>query len=112
MMKPILKWSALAAFVITGVPFTVTADDPKLPNIIVIMADDLGWMDLHCQGNQLLDTAHLDRLASQGMRFTDGYAAAPVCTPTRAAMMTGLSLSPWSKNTGIARVLTNPFTSP
>lgn len=59
------------------------------PNVIVIMADDLGWMDLHCQGNDLLDTPNLDRLASQGMRFTDAYAAAPVCTPTRAAMMTG-----------------------
>ena len=61
------------------------------PNIVVIMADDLGWMDLHCQGNSLLDTPHLDRLATQGMRFTDGYAAAPVCSPTRAAMMTGQS---------------------
>ena len=61
------------------------------PNVIVIMADDLGWMDLHCQGNTLLDTPHLDGLASQGMRFTNGYAAAPVCSPTRAAMMTGQS---------------------
>ena len=61
------------------------------PNIIVIMADDLGWMDLHVQGNELLDTPNLDRLAAEGMRFTDAYAAAPVCTPTRAAMMTGLS---------------------
>lgn len=61
------------------------------PNIVLIMADDFGWMDLHCYGNQRLDTPNLDRLARQGMRFTDGYAAAPVCTPTRAAMMTGLS---------------------
>ncbi len=61
------------------------------PNIVLIMADDLGWMDLHCQGNVLLDTPHLDQLASEGIRFTDGYAAAPVCTPTRAAIMTGVS---------------------
>ncbi len=61
------------------------------PNIIVIMADDLGWLDLHCYGNERLDTPNLDRLATQGMRFTDGYASAPVCTPTRAAMMTGQS---------------------
>ncbi len=67
------------------------ATKPRRPNIVVIMADDLGWMDLHCQGNTLLDTPHLDRLATQGMRFTDGYAAAPVCSPTRAAMMTGQS---------------------
>lgn len=61
------------------------------PNIVVIMADDLGWKDLHCYGNELVDTPNLDRLAEHGMRFTDAYAAAPVCSPTRAAMMTGLS---------------------
>ena len=48
-------------------------------------------MDLHCQGNQRFDTPNIDRLASQGMRFTAAYAAAPVCSPTRAAMMTGQS---------------------
>ena len=58
-------------------------------NIILIMIDDLGWMDLHCQGNSRLDTPNLDRLATQSMRFTDAYAAAPVCSPTRAAIMTG-----------------------
>jgi len=61
------------------------------PNIVVIMADDLGWMDLRCQGNPHLDTPCIDSLAAAGMRFTDAYAAAPVCTPTRAAMMTGQS---------------------
>ena len=63
---------------------------PK-PNIVVIMADDLGWRDLHCYGNAQIDTPFLDRLAAEGMRFTDAYAAAPVCSPTRAAMMTGLA---------------------
>ncbi len=61
------------------------------PNIVVIMADDLGWRDLHCYGNEKLDTPALDQLAAEGMRFTDAYAASPVCTPTRAAMMTGQS---------------------
>ena len=61
----------------------------KRPNIVVIMADDLGWMDLHCYGNDRMDTPALDQLAADGMRFTDAYAAAPVCSPTRAAMMTG-----------------------
>lgn len=74
-----------------SVTTSVIAEPPERPNIVVIMADDLGWMDLHCQGNPLLDTPHLDQLASQGMRFTNAYAAAPVCTPTRAAMMTGQS---------------------
>jgi arylsulfatase A len=67
------------------------AADSRKPNIVVIMADDLGWMDLHCYGNKKLDTPSLDRLATQGMRFTNAYAASPVCTPTRAAMMTGQS---------------------
>ena len=59
------------------------------PNILFVMADDLGWMDLACQGNKLVETPHLDRLANQGMRFTSAYAAAPVCSPTRAAVLTG-----------------------
>ena len=66
------------------------AAEPKSPpNIVMIMADDLGMMDVHCYGNKLVDTPALDQLASEGMRFTDAYAAAPVCSPTRAAMMTG-----------------------
>lgn len=63
----------------------------KKPNILLILLDDLGWMDLGCQGNPQVDTPHIDRLAQQGMRFTDAYAAAPVCSPTRAAVLTGLS---------------------
>ena len=61
------------------------------PNIVVIMADDLGWRDLHGYGNELVDTPHLDQLAREGMKFTDAYAASPVCSPTRASMMTGQS---------------------
>ena len=53
------------------------------------MADDLGWRDLHCYGNEQLDTPYIDQLAREGMLFTDAYAASPVCSPTRAAMMTG-----------------------
>jgi arylsulfatase A len=71
---------------------TLTADaSKKRTNIVLIMIDDLGWMDLHCQGNERLDTPNIDRLASQGIRFTDAYSAAPVCSPTRAAIMTGQS---------------------
>ncbi len=61
------------------------------PHILLIMADDLGWMDLHCQGNSLLNTPRLDALARQGIRFTHAYAAAPVCSPTRGALITGLA---------------------
>lgn len=61
------------------------------PNIVLIMADDLGWKDLHCYGNASVDTPVLDRMAERGMRFTNAYSASPVCTPSRAAIMTGLS---------------------
>ena len=47
------------------------------PNIVLIMADDLGWKDLHCYGNQKLDTPNIDRLADQGLLFTDAYSASP-----------------------------------
>lgn len=60
------------------------------PNIVFILADDLGYGELGCYGNTFNETPHMDRLAAQGMRFTDGYAAAPVCSPTRASIMTGL----------------------
>ena len=61
------------------------------PNILLIMADDMGWKDLHCQGNNILRTPNLDRFAAEGVRFTNAYAAAPVCSPTRAALITGLA---------------------
>jgi len=51
----------------------------------------MGWMDLAVQGNELVETPHIDQLARDGMRFTDAYAAAPVCSPTRASILTGLS---------------------
>ncbi len=59
------------------------------PNIIYIMTDDMGYGDLSCYGNKKYDTPNLDKLASQGIKFVNAYAAAPVCTPTRAALMTG-----------------------
>jgi arylsulfatase A-like enzyme len=61
----------------------------KKPNIIFILADDLGWAELGCYGNKFNETPNLDKLASQGMRFTQAYASAPVCSPYRAALMTG-----------------------
>jgi len=64
--------------------------DKKRPNVIFILADDLGWAELGCYGNKFNETPNLDKLARQGMRFTDAYAAAPVCSPYRAALMTGL----------------------
>ena len=65
------------------------APSAERPNIVFILADDLGWADLGCYGSTFYETPNLDRLATEGMRFTDAYAAAPVCSPTRASILTG-----------------------
>ncbi|MFC1604641.1 sulfatase [Planctomycetota bacterium] len=59
------------------------------PNLVFILVDDLGWADVGCYGSGLHETPNIDKLARQGMKFTDAYAAAPVCSPTRASIMTG-----------------------
>ena len=58
-------------------------------NIVFILADDLGWRDLSCYGSSFYETPNIDRLAREGMSFTDAYAACPVCSPTRASFLTG-----------------------
>lgn len=62
--------------------------DKKL-NFVFILIDDLGWKDLGCYGSTFYETPNIDRLASEGVRFTDAYAACPVCSPTRASILTG-----------------------
>jgi arylsulfatase A-like enzyme len=69
-------------------PLTALQDKAK-PNIIFILADDLGYTDLGCQGSKYYESPNIDRLAAQGLRFTDGYSAGPNCQPTRAALMSG-----------------------
>ena len=66
-----------------------TTQNDKKPNIIIITADDLGWADIAGYGADLHETPNLDRLETQSLKFTNAYAAAPVCTPTRASLMTG-----------------------
>ena len=65
------------------------ANGPVPPNIVVILADDLGYGDLGCYGHPTIRTPHLDRMAREGARFTEFYSAAEVCTPSRAALLTG-----------------------
>jgi arylsulfatase A-like enzyme len=72
----------------------------KKPNFVFFLIDDMGWMDLACQGSKFYETPNIDRLAREGMRFTDAYAACPVCSPTRASILAGkyparLNLTDW-----------------
>ena len=78
--------TSLIALLLT--PLTVLHAAEAKPNIVLILADDLGWSDLGCYAADLHETPHLDRLAQQGVRFTDAYAMS-VCTPSRAAVLTG-----------------------
>jgi arylsulfatase A-like enzyme len=78
-----------------------SAAPPARLNVVLILADDLGWTDLACFGSDFYETPHLDRLARDGMKFTQNYSACTVCSPTRAALMTGkyparLHLTDWS----------------
>ncbi|MBN2271463.1 MAG: sulfatase-like hydrolase/transferase [Sedimentisphaerales bacterium] len=94
-----------AAIVLPGCAGVVRKDSKKAgeggPNIVFVLADDLGWAELGCYGNKFNETPNLDRLAREGMRFTDAYAAAPVCSPFRAALMTGQ----WPARVGITDYL-------
>ncbi len=73
-------------------PGALTANTGKnapRPNFLFLLVDDLGWADLGCYGSTFHETPHLDRLAKEGVRFTDAYTAASICSPTRASIMTG-----------------------
>jgi arylsulfatase A len=95
-MKKVSYWPVL---VLTALPALLTNAGPDL-NIVLFLIDDLGWRDLGCQGSPYYKTPNIDRLAAAGMRFTDAYAACNVCSPTRAAVLTGkyparLMLTQW-----------------
>ncbi|MGI9473298.1 MAG: sulfatase family protein [Rubripirellula sp.] len=83
---PRLLWMLGLAFCLAS-PWTTSA--AETPNVIVIMADDLGYGDLSCYGATSLQTPNIDRLAEGGLRFTNGYCSASTCTPTRYSMLTG-----------------------
>ncbi len=79
---------AVAAF-LPGAAGQARAQGAKPLNIVLILIDDLGWADLGCYGSSLYETPNIDRLAAEGIRFADHYAASPVCSPTRASIVTG-----------------------
>ncbi len=96
MIKRILRpYSALASLLLST---QLSNSQPvQKPNIIFILLDDFGYTDLGCYGSQYYQTPNIDRLAGEGFRFTNAYAACPVCSPTRASVMTGR----YPVNTGI-----------
>ena len=79
---------ALAAVVLPQLESSASQQSAQ-PNIVLIIADDMSWMDCGCYGNQWIETANIDTLSNQGVRFTDAYAT-PVCASTRACLQTGL----------------------
>jgi len=83
-----LKASCLGALSL-AVPNCAVASTRKKPNIVFILIDDMGWPDVACYGSKFHETPNIDRLARQGMKFSDAYAACPVCSPTRASIMAG-----------------------
>jgi len=87
LMNPPNLLVTLAGVLLVGLSNSLAA--AVKPNIIIIYADDLGYGDLGCYGHPTLRTPNLDRLAAEGMRFTEFYSAAEVCTPSRAALLTG-----------------------
>ncbi|MCB1061382.1 MAG: sulfatase [Verrucomicrobiae bacterium] len=82
----VIIFAAISISFSTAAP---VAAEERPPNVILILVDDMGWMDLSCQGSDFYRTPNIDRLATEGMRFTNGYAACAVCSPTRAAVQTG-----------------------
>jgi arylsulfatase len=92
-------------FLAASLLLTPSADPPDKLNVVLILADDLGWGDLGCYGQTKIRTPNIDRLAKEGMRFTNYYSGSPVCAPSRCAMLTG-------KHTGHAAIRDNKATPP
>jgi arylsulfatase A-like enzyme len=85
-----MRWVHYVTAVLCVACLRASSEEPgPKPNIVFILADDLGINDLHCYGRQDHHTPNLDRLATQGMRFTTAYCAQPICSPSRAAILTG-----------------------
>jgi arylsulfatase A-like enzyme len=99
-----MSWQHLGALGLVlglaGAPARADTPAGSRPNVVFILIDDLGWRDVGCNGSTFYQTPHIDRLAAHGIRFTNAYAACPVCSPTRASILTGkyparLHLTDW-----------------
>ncbi len=103
-----MRWFTFFVTLSFAFSFRVAAHDSRAdtkPNVVLILIDDLGQRDLGCYGSTYYKTPNLDKLAKDGTRFTDAYSACPVCSPTRASIMTGkyparLHLTDWLPGRG------------
>jgi arylsulfatase A-like enzyme len=93
--------TSFALFAVAGVCYA--AADPAAPNVIFVLTDDLGYSDIGCYGATKVKTPHIDRLAADGLMFTDFHTAASICSPSRAAFLTGA----WPQR---ASIRTGPLT--
>ncbi len=98
--RRLLRWYVLLVVLVFDGCVTGTSGDAEPPNVVLMIIDDLGWVDTGVYGSAFYETPNIDRLAAQGVRFTQFYTASPVCSPTRASIMTGkhparLNLTNW-----------------
>ena len=118
MIRMTISRFVLLVTLLLGVAFAET----RKPNVVFFLVDDLGWSDVGCFGSSFYDTPNVDRLAEEGVRFTSGYAACHVCSPTRASILTGkypatLNLTDWLDGRSnrpyqvFCRILTRPWLS-
>ncbi|MBE7490030.1 sulfatase-like hydrolase/transferase [bacterium] len=100
--RTFLKAAAAGASALLAQPFLHAGESPRAtkPNIVLILADDLGYGDLGCYGQKMIPTPCLDQMAAEGLRFTSCYAGSTVCAPSRCCLMTGV-------HTGHARIRGN-----
>ncbi|MGC1272847.1 MAG: sulfatase-like hydrolase/transferase [Planctomycetaceae bacterium] len=90
------RFATLAAvLLVVATAVAASASDAPRPNFIVVLIDDMGYGDLSCYGNEQVTTQHIDRLAAEGIRFTQYYSAAPICSPSRVGITTGQYPARW-----------------
>lgn len=87
--------SVAVAFAVVLLAAAASRAAPPRPNVVIVLVDDFGWGDLSCYGDSMVETPNIDRMANEGIRFTQGYVASPICSPSRCALITGQYPGRW-----------------
>ncbi|WP_434036669.1 sulfatase [Formosa sp. 4Alg 33] len=100
MQRHLLSKKALLFIIVTSFYIVASAQSSKKPNVVFFLVDDLGWMDIAANGSKFYETPNIDQLAKDGVRFTQAYVPSPICSPARAAILTGknparINLTQW-----------------